>query len=836
MNMIGVDASAVLGRGKETDDDSIIGGCGYGCRNARGHAFAAWLHGQRLAVSASMKDRPWSESWTHELWSTHEKRQIDYILYDEVRNDALEDVGIIGSLDGKLDHRGVFSRWHLEPYDCPRKQRSKVQVGWQPRLDAAGEPTEYHALLDAALNEDMADLTSTIVRCAAPAGMQHSRPRREHSEEVQALFNARRDEENPDQRKILSKKLWKALRKQRRQRAEEDIDALTRLGGGLGKLRQTMQKRVGTKRVTGIRDNDGHMHTDPETMSEVFALFYEDLYRELGGASYTTFSGAASQTAPVTVEEVKQSLGMLKNNRTGAEDGLVAEMLKTGHAGLIQALATLFNDILQDTMPTPDTWKCVKLKLIFKKGDPEMPKNYRPISIIPVLAKLYSTILYQRLRALLDSQLSDEQYGFRKGRGCADAVHILRTVIEKSAEWGEELWIATLDVEKAFDRVHHSSLFDVLMKSGADASTVAALYRWYADLQASAVLWPGEESRSFQVERGVRQGDPLSPLLFNLVINQVLEEARVMWMRRGYGTNVGQFLRGERLTHVAFADDMTLVSRSWLSMKRMLSTLRESLASRGLTLHPSKCKLQTNLTEWQRRGEVDVEDGFSVEVLGGDSNLLLLGTVLNLHDASQHEVANRIAAAWRMFWGMKAILLTQKISTHRRLRIFDATVSSCATWCCESWTPRADELRQLESARRSMLRKIVCPRRASAEEWLDWIARATHKALDWACRARVREWCRLQFEKKWHWAGHVARSSASSWLYKVTTWRDSAWQAMSMEMGASREVRPSRRRWMKWEDQLRRFCTLQGLPPWEEMAANRDEWKSHAHAFKAWCV
>ena len=185
---------------------------------------------------------------------------------------------------------------------------------------------------------------------------------------------------------------------------------------------------------------------------------------------------------------------------------------------------------------------------------------------------------------------------------------------------------------------------------------------------------------------------------------------------------------------------------------------------------------------------------------------------------------------------MKAILLNQKISTHRRLRIFDATVSSCATWCCESWTPRADELRQLESARRSMLRKIVCPRRASAEEWLDWIARATHKALDWACRARVREWCGLHFEKKWHWAGHVARSSASSWLYKVTTWRDSAWQAMSMEMGASREVRPSRRRWMKWEDQLRRFCTSQGLPPWDEMAANRDEWKSHAHAFKAWCV
>lgn len=91
-------------------------------------------------------------------------------------------------------------------------------------------------------------------------------------------------------------------------------------------------------------------------------------------------------------------------------------------------------------------------------------------------------------------------------------------------------------------------------------------------------------------------------------------------------------------------------------------------------------------------------------------------------------------------------------------------------------------------------------------------------------------------QKKWHWAGHVARSSASSWLYKVTMWRDSAWQALSLEMGASREVRPSRRRWMKWEEQLRRFCTSHDLPPWDEFAENREEWKGRADAFKAWCV
>ena len=261
-------------------------------------------------------------------------------------------------------------------------------------------------------------------------------------------------------------------------------------------------------------------------------------------------------------------------------------------------------------------------------------------------------------------------------------------------------------------------------------------------------------------------------------------------------------------------------------MKRMLESLRVALLARGLSLHPSKCKLQTNDLSQEERGPTYISDGLVVEILERDENLELLGTSLSLADVTGQEFGHRIDSAWRMFWGMKPLLLNERASIRRRLRLFDATVGSCATWCCESRSPRAAELRQLETARRTMLRKIVGIRRAPEEDWVDWIKRATHKALDWALRAGVRDWNLWHYQRKWAWAGHVARSSTSTWLYRVSTWRDADWQACNADSGSLRLFRPSARRWMRWEDTLRRFCTT-----WQQLAQDREAWAARSTDF-----
>ena len=434
----------------------------------------------------------------------------------------------------------------------------------------------------------------------------------------------------------------------------------------------------------------------------------------------------------------------------------------------------------------------------------------------------------------IDGRISEEQFGFRRGRGCSDAVHTMRMIVEKSAEWGEELWVATLDVAKAFDTVTHAALFDALIDNDVEVSAVNALRILYMDMQAYVSLPSGSFSRSFALQRGVRQGDPLSPLLFILVLDGALAEVSIVWRRRGYGTNIGQTTRGERITHVAFADDQTLVARTWLSMQRMVLSLQVALEKRGLLLHPTKCQIQTNLASFNKRGDITISPGFSVRVLEHEQSLSLLGTSLALEDVTGQEIVSRISAGWRTFWSLKSLLLNSGVSLRKRLQLFDRTVGSCVTWCSESWALRDTEARKLQAAQRAMLRRIAAVSRKSGESWVDWIRRATAKAVRFSTGAGVREWVLYHYQRRWDWLGHVSRRPPSALTWRTQSWRDNAWCRMVEDMGLQRPLRPSRRRWMKLEDPIRRFCIEQGIVTWEEVASDRDAWSEMKQTFAYW--
>ena len=130
-----------------------------------------------------------------------------------------------------------------------------------------------------------------------------------------------------------------------------------------------------------------------------------------------------------------------------------------------------------------------------------------------------------------------------------------------------------------------------------------------------------------------------------------------------------------------------------------------------------------------------------------------------------------------------------------------------------------------------MLRRICNIRRSANEPWHEWIQRATRRSLERARAANVRDWVQLHARRKWQWAGHVARMCSTAWARRVTMWRDADW-TRTIQIDALHIRRPAKRRWMKWEDALRRFMTSQGVGhDWTSLASDRTVWSGHEDCF-----
>ena len=168
--------------------------------------------------------------------------------------------------------------------------------------------------------------------------------------------------------------------------------------------------------------------------------------------------------------------------------------------------------------------------------------------------------------------------------------------------------------------------------------------------------------------------------------------------------------------------------------------------------------------------------------------------------------------------------------------MFDSTVCSCVLWCAQSWTLRVEKVHKLRTVQRSMLRKILAARRAPNEDYFQYLCRVTSRAEIAAKAAGVRDCVETASRYKWGWAGHVARRPLETWVWQTTAWRDSVWQLAANEMGSSRLKRPSKRRWMKWENVLQRFCSSLGIHCWLSLAADRDGWADKADAFVKWSL
>ena len=222
-----------------------------------------------------------------------------------------------------------------------------------------------------------------------------------------------------------------------------------------------------------------------------------------------------------TEAKVYKLLCSLSVSKSTGIDNIPARVLKLSAPVISQSLTKIFNaSIASQTFPSE--WKIARIIPLHKKGPRDMLDNYRPISILPVISKIYEKILYEQLIEYLVTEniLSDHQFGFRRQHSTASAL------LDSTNEWYMNMdrglfnLVVFLDLKKAFDTVNHEILLAKLMAYGVKGSSLNLISSYLKDRKQTCMV-NGSYSNQGRISCGIPQGSILGPLFFLLYINDL---------------------------------------------------------------------------------------------------------------------------------------------------------------------------------------------------------------------------------------------------------------------------------------------------------------------------
>ncbi|CAE1235515.1 unnamed protein product [Acanthosepion pharaonis] len=229
--------------------------------------------------------------------------------------------------------------------------------------------------------------------------------------------------------------------------------------------------------------------------------------------------------APPTVDEVRDILRHLRNNKAPGENGIPAEVYKAVPDVFPLWVHRVFNAVWLSETYLAD-WSEAILLPLFKNGDRRLCSNYRGISLIDMVAKVLAVLLLGRFQGIRDLRTRRSQGGFRPGRGCVDQIFSLRRTLEQRWAYQQPTVLFFVDYAAAFDSVDRGSLWRIMEADGMPAKLLRLIKSYYRSTRARLCAY-GEESETFEVKTGVRQGCALSPTLFNYTIDYILGKAHL---------------------------------------------------------------------------------------------------------------------------------------------------------------------------------------------------------------------------------------------------------------------------------------------------------------------
>ena len=385
------------------------------------------------------------------------------------------------------------------------------------------------------------------------------------------------------------------------------------------------------------------------------------------------YRGKNAINISITPKMVNKVITNLDSSKASGPDFIPVVVLKNCEPELSYILAKLFNKCLKESC-FPDCWKVSSVVPVFKNvGERSTAKNYRPVSLLSVVSKVFEKLVNNRIVDHLEKcgLFSDFQYGFRSSRSTADLLTVVSDRIARAFNRSGATRAVALDISKAFDRVWHAGLLHKLKSYGISGQIFGLISSFLSNRRLRVVL-DGKSSEEYPVNAGVPQGSILGPTLFLLYINDLPDDV---------------------ICNIAiYADDTTLYSKC-----NQASDLWQQLELAS--------ELESDLrdtVDWGRKWLVDFNAGktqlvsFDRSKNTGAINVKMDGSVLE--DKTSFKMLG-LTFSSKLDWGayivsiaktaskkIGALIRSMKfLSPEVALYLYKSTIRPCMEYCCHVW-------------------------------------------------------------------------------------------------------------------------------------------------------
>jgi len=755
------DWNAVVG---EEGDEKVVGKYGLGERNERGEKLVEFCKRNKLIVSNTWFQQEKRRRYTWKKPGDTARYQLDYILVRQRFRNSVKRSWSYPGADADSDHNLVKMKMEVKLKNIKRrkgqqkwnmtkfqKEKERFKDVVESRLE------EWIGKQETSVENQWQNLKTAVVESAQESiGYNTGRVARKlwvTTEMLEKMDERRKWKRiNSDLGRQMYRKLNNELRRDTEKAREiwwesecrelEEMDRRGRPDLVYAKVKKMSGKEKTYNMSAAINNEKGELLTEVNDIKNRWKVYTEELYHKDGKPDLEEMRCEEEDKVQIDCKgpsvlesEVRAAIKDLKNGKASGVDGIPAEFLKAlGEKGTRKVIE-LCQKIYEAGIWPKDFTRVVMIP-IQKKVNAKECGDYRTISLVSHASKILLKILNKRIEARAKGFIGRNQFGFRAGCGTRDAIGVMRSICERSLEFGNDVYICFVDFEKAFDRVKWTKLMKILEDIKVDWRDRRLIQDLYMR-QEAVIRIANEETEPAIIGRGVRQGCPLSPLLFS-------KYAEMMMIEAFEDSNEGIKVGGEVIRDVRFADDQGMLASSEGELQTLMKRLEETAKEYDMKVNVKKTKVMVVSKEEGKIANI-VIDGQKIEQV---EKFKYLGAVISQDNRCIKEIKARIGMAKDAFNKRKE-LLNKRFSKKLKKKMVKTLIWPVALYGCETWTMNKEALGRLEAF------EMWVWRRCEKVSWKD--KKKNEEVLDLV--EEERSLVNSITKRKKNWIGHVLRGN-----------------------------------------------------------------------------